>query len=131
MSKLVVLHLISLSSVLFFLLGLSSSQGSAHCAVMVHPAAFPTCHTICWTSSGWVVGSAVSACVCLPCLSHLCSIGLLCCPYDDMFICNFLCLASGLNFTEYFVLHVFIIEAIYKLFFYSPFLLFIFTFNCC
>ena len=74
MNKLVTLYLISLSIVLLFSSGQSSSWGSAHCAEMVHLAAFPTHHAICWTLSGRVAGSTVSAGAC----SHHLSIGLPC-----------------------------------------------------
>ena len=81
MIKMFTLHLISLSIALLFSSGQSLSWGFAHCAEMVHPAAFPTHVAILWTFSWWVAGSTVFAGACsnhlsigLPCLS----ISLLC-----------------------------------------------------
>ena len=138
MTKMVNLHLINLSIALLFYSGPSSSWGSAHCAEMVHPAAFPTHHAISWTSPWWVAGSTILAGAC----SHHLGINLLCssslyhicfflfCQHQDLFAGNNVCFAFIFDFLHYFCSYAFIIKATCKLFFYLPFLLYIFTFVC-
>ena len=134
----VALHLISMSIALLFSPGPSSSLGSAHCIEMVHVATFFTHHAISWTSPWCVSGSTIFACACshhlginLHCpssLYHICFF--LFCQHQDMFAGNNVCIAFVFDFIYYFCSQAFIIKATYKLFFYPPVLLYIFTFFC-
>ena len=108
------------------------------CIGMVHLGTFTTSIAICWTSSGWVAGSAISAWAYLAyllfqlvCFYCVCPSGLLSCTHIRT--CLFVILDAfsySYKLTVYLCLHVVIINTRDNLLFYLPIKFLIVAFFC-